>query len=80
MTGAARRALPSAKNSMAWPFSMMKTFSGATPVSTARRPCWTSIRNSPCIGMKYLGLVRPSISLSSSWLAWPETWACLTVW
>ena len=62
------------------PFSMMKTFSGTTPVSIARRPCWTCIRNSPWIGMKYCGFVRPSISLSSSWLAWPETWARLIVW
>ncbi len=75
-----RRALPSAKISIGVPFSMMKTFSGNTPVSIARRPCWTCIRNSPWIGMKYFGLVSPSISLSSSWLAWPETWARLIVW
>src|SRR5439155_19581345 len=59
---------------------MMNTFSARTPVSIASRPCWTCIRNSPWIGMKYFGLVRLSISLSSSWLAWPETWARLMVW
>ena len=75
-----RRAVPSAKISIGVPFSMMNTFSGRTPVSIASRPCWTSIRNSPCIGMKYFGFVSPSISLSSSWLAWPETCARLIVW
>jgi hypothetical protein len=51
---------------MGVPFSMMYTFSGATPVSMASLPCWTCIRNSPCIGMKCFGFVSPSISLSSS--------------
>ena len=59
----ARRAVPSAANSIGVPFSRMNTFSGATPVSIARRPCWTCIRNSPCIGMKCFGLVRPEHQL-----------------
>ena len=55
-------------------------FSGATPTSAATRPCWTSIRNSPWMGMKWRGRVRLSMSFSSSWLAWPDTCACLMAW
>ncbi len=48
------------------PFSPRKIDLGGTPTAWARSPCSRSRRWSPCTGMTYSGLVRLSISLSSS--------------
>jgi len=48
--------------------------------ATAPKNYDVEVTSGPAIGMKFTGLVSPSISLSSSWLACPETCARLMVW
>ena len=47
--------------------------------ASAISPCCFSIRYSPCIGIKYFGLIILNIHFNSSSLAWPEVWTSLNV-
>ena len=48
------------------PLATMKMLSSGTPVSMAVFACVLSILYSPCIGMKYFGLINCNISFCSS--------------
>ena len=65
---------PSLSNSKIWPLSPIRTFLGSTPIATPSSPWRRNMRYSPWTGIKYSGRTRLSIVLSSSWLAWPDTW------
>ena len=52
---------------------MRKMLLSGMPTSRASRAWALRCTASPCTGMKFLGCVMASMSLSSSWLPWPET-------